>query len=106
MGWVTLTLRRQVLTKSSNDIELRDIELSRQLRNTQNQYAYDETLCQNDKNIELNKAKDEYSLSLPSSDIVVIRDSLIKFRPDLTNSIISETKLLILLLPLGFWIEL
>lgn len=57
MGWVTLTARKQSLRLAINGHEMRDIELSRQLRANQRTSAYDQSIMKNNKAVEMREIK-------------------------------------------------
>lgn len=57
MGWVTLTARKQSLRLAINSHEMRDIELSRSLRASERTGAYDESIMNNNKSVELRDIK-------------------------------------------------
>ena len=60
MGWTTLTLREKNVRTDKNELEQRDIELSRQLRSEQRNLAYEQSIFQADKNQELKGERDEF----------------------------------------------
>lgn len=57
MGWVTLAARKQSLRLSLSNLEMRDLQISRTLRSSQRQYAYDQSISKNNKAVELREAK-------------------------------------------------
>ena len=60
MGWVTLTARKLALRLAINTLEKRDIDISRQLRASHRQYAYDQSIFKNNKAFELREIKESY----------------------------------------------
>ena len=60
MGWVTLTLRKLTLRAEINSLELRDIQMSRQIRSVQRNLSYEQSVFNNNKKQELSTAKAEY----------------------------------------------
>jgi len=60
MGWVTLTLRRETLDIEGNNLEFRDTQLSRRLRNVQKNLSHDQSVFNKNKHAELAKAKKPY----------------------------------------------
>lgn len=57
MGWVTLAARKQSLRLSLSGLEMRDLQISRTLRGSQREYAYDQSITKNNKSVELREAK-------------------------------------------------
>jgi len=72
MGWVTLTLRKLTLRGEINSFEMRDIQMSRQIRSIQRNLSYEQSIFNNKKKHELADAKKEY---------LAIRDA----RPDVKS---------------------
>ena len=60
MSWVTLTLRKLTLRAEINSLELRDIQMSRQIRSIQRNLSYEQSIYNNSKQHELNAAKSAY----------------------------------------------
>ena len=61
MGWTTLTLREKNVRTDKNELEKRDLELSRMLRSEQRNLAYEQSIFQTDKNYELKAQKDAFA---------------------------------------------
>ena len=60
MGWVSLSLRKLSLRSAISNLELRDIQISRTLRQTQRQLHYDQSIINNNKASELKEIKNIY----------------------------------------------
>ncbi|MBQ8848603.1 MAG: hypothetical protein IJ003_06630 [Candidatus Gastranaerophilales bacterium] len=60
MGWVSLSLRKQTLRAEINAKELRDIQLSREIRAIHRNLSYDQSVYNKDKKRELAAAKEGY----------------------------------------------
>ena len=60
MGWVTLTLRKLTLRAEISSLELRDIQMSRQIRSVQRNLSYEQSVFNNNKKQELSAAKADY----------------------------------------------
>ncbi len=60
MSWVTLTLRKLTLRAEINSLELRDIQMSRQIRSIQRNLSYEQSVFNNSKKHELADAKSSY----------------------------------------------
>ncbi len=60
MGWVTLTLRKLTLRSEVNSLELRDLQMSRQIRGIQRNLSYEQSVYNKLKTQELNEAKKTY----------------------------------------------
>ena len=60
MGWITLTLRKESLDIDANNLELRDLQLSRRLRLIQKNLRRDQSIFTRNKKNELAKIKAEY----------------------------------------------
>jgi len=60
MGWVSLSLRKASLRMDISNLELRDIQISRTLRQTQRQMHYDQSVIKNNKAAELLDIKSVY----------------------------------------------
>ena len=60
MGWVSLSLRKASLRMGISNLELRDIQISRTLRQTQRQMHYDQSVIKNNKAADLRAIKDVY----------------------------------------------
>ena len=58
MGWVSLTLRKLSLRESINSHELRDIQISRQMRSIHRALSYDQSVHTSAKKLELQEAKE------------------------------------------------
>ena len=61
MGWVTLTARKLALRLAMSNLEMRDLQISRTLRSTHRQAAYDQSIIKNNKQSELRQIKDAYN---------------------------------------------
>jgi len=59
MGWVTLAARKQSLRLAINSHEMRDIELSRQLRAAQRTSAFEQSIMKSNKAVELREIKND-----------------------------------------------
>lgn len=57
MGWVTLTLRKLTLRAEINNLELRDLQLSRELRRVHREKSYEQSVYNRAKKEELAAAK-------------------------------------------------
>ena len=77
MGWVTLNLRKLSLRSGVNSLELRDLQMSRQVRGIQRNLSYEQSVYNKLKKQELNEAKSEY---------LKIRDA----RPDISSDDYAE----------------
>lgn len=60
MGWVSLSLRKASLRRDISNLELRDIQISRTIRQTERQMHYDQTIIKNNKSADLKEIKDVY----------------------------------------------
>lgn len=60
MGWVSLSLRKLSLRANVSNLELRDIQISRTLRQTQRQLSYEQSIMKNNRSGELRDIKDVY----------------------------------------------
>lgn len=60
MGWITLTLRRDSLEINGNNLEMRDLQLSRRMRTIQKNLAHDQSVFSKNKKSELAKIKATY----------------------------------------------
>ena len=60
MGWVTLTLRKLSLTESIQNGEMQNLNYSRRLRGIQRQLSFDKTVVMNDRQEEIELAKEDY----------------------------------------------
>ena len=60
MAWITLSLRKQNLKSETNELELRDITLSREKRSIERNLAYQKSVIETEEDIELKNAKAEY----------------------------------------------
>ena len=80
MGWVTLTLRKLTLRAEVNSLELRDLQISREIRKNQRNLSYEQSVFNNSKKQELAAAKADY---------LEIRDQ----RPDTSSDEYSEWQL-------------
>ena len=61
MGWVTLTLRKTELKRTHADYQMRDLQISREKRARAREYAYEQTLANNDQNTTLRDARTIYN---------------------------------------------
>ena len=64
MTWVSLSSRKYSLRKNMSNLELRDIQISRTLRQTHRQSTYDQQILNIDKKYELDKAKKKYDMAI------------------------------------------
>jgi hypothetical protein len=60
MGWVSLSLRKLSLRANVSNLELRDIQISRTLRQTQRQLSYEQSIMKNDRAGQLRDIKEVY----------------------------------------------
>ena len=60
MGWVSLSLRKLSLRANVSNLELRDIQISRTLRQTQRQLSYEQSIMKNNRSGELRDIKEVY----------------------------------------------
>ena len=60
MGWVSLSLRKLSLRANVSNLELRDIQISRTLRQTQRQMSYEQSILKNNRSGELRDIKSTY----------------------------------------------
>lgn len=60
MGWVSLSLRKASLRRDISNLELRDIQISRTIRQTERQMHYDQTIIKNNKAADLKEIKAVY----------------------------------------------
>ena len=60
MGWVSLSLRKLSLRANISNLELRDIQISRTLRQTQRQLSYEQSIMKNNRSGELRDIKEVY----------------------------------------------
>jgi len=60
MGWVTLTLRKEALDINGNNLEMRDLQLSRNMRVIQKNLSYEQSVFNKSKKTELAKIKADY----------------------------------------------
>ena len=60
MGWVTLSLRKLSLRAEINALEMRDIQMSRQIRSIQKELSYEQSIFNKSKKEELFAAKQPY----------------------------------------------
>lgn len=60
MGWVSLSLRKASLRRDISNLELRDIQISRTIRQTERQMHYDQTIIKNNKSADIKEIKAVY----------------------------------------------
>ena len=60
MGWVSLSLRKLSLRANISNLELRDIQISRTLRQTQRNLSYEQSIMTNNRTGELRDIKAVY----------------------------------------------
>lgn len=60
MGWVTLAARKQSLRLSLSSLEMRDLQISRTLRSSQRQSAYEQSIIKSNKAVELREIKNVF----------------------------------------------
>jgi hypothetical protein len=60
MGWVTLAARKQSLRLAMSNLQMRDLELSRQLRSMHRSSSYEQSIIKNNRAADLKQIKDAY----------------------------------------------
>ena len=61
MGWISLSLRKQTLKAGIAQEQLRNLQISREIRSIQRQLSYSQSIYDLDKTNELNAAKDDFN---------------------------------------------
>lgn len=85
MGWVTLTLRKKELQRTHSDLQMEDLQISRQSRQMARQYNYEQTVVQNDQQDALSDRRQAYK-----SDTTSIYDQISEKRKELNNGNLTD----------------